>query len=103
MHEDIIQENRMGGDHVSSLKRRGHGMTMKKHWRCRLCDHPVDPIPVQSTPADGAGDTVDGENNKALLTESQLALVNVPAAFRYLTFELACLNIQTWLGVKTFA
>ncbi|VEL11211.1 unnamed protein product [Protopolystoma xenopodis] len=57
-------------------------------WACRLC-------------------TSIEANNVDLGSEaaktSQLQSVQVSAAFRYLTYELACLGIQTRLGVSQLA
>ncbi|KAF5399581.1 DNA-directed RNA polymerase subunit beta [Paragonimus heterotremus] len=57
----------------------------KHQWSCRLCDREQE-----------------GNENTALINQadkSHLKRVRVSAAFRYLTYELACMNIQTQLTV----
>ncbi|KAF7253057.1 hypothetical protein EG68_10069 [Paragonimus skrjabini miyazakii] len=61
----------------------------KHQWSCRLCDREQE-----------------GNENVALITQankSHLKRVRVSAAFRYLTYELACMNIQTQLTVTDLA
>lgn len=53
-------------------------------WSCRLCDK------------------VEGDDPSVSLTvrnKSHLKVVRVPASFRYLVYELACLNVHTQLTV----
>ncbi|TPP58563.1 DNA-directed RNA polymerase subunit beta [Fasciola gigantica] len=58
----------------------------RTHWSCRLCDQNED-------------------HSEALTgrSKSHLKLVRVPASFRYLTYELACLNVHTQLAVGDLA
>uniref|UniRef100_A0A183AFH6 DNA-directed RNA polymerase n=1 Tax=Echinostoma caproni TaxID=27848 RepID=A0A183AFH6_9TREM len=56
----------------------------RTYWSCRLCDR-----------------SEEGTSNPELTgaNKSHLKRVKVPASFRYLTYELACLNVQTQLAV----
>ncbi|VDD80201.1 unnamed protein product [Mesocestoides corti] len=82
VHEDLISDETITRS-SSSIQQRGHSLARKVRWRCRLCS--------QTT----SSGQVSAANNKLLL-------IDVPAAFRYLTYELACLNVQTRIAVKEF-
>ncbi|THD25069.1 DNA-directed RNA polymerase subunit beta [Fasciola hepatica] len=60
----------------------------RTHWSCRLCDQNEDHSPSAAL---------------AGRSKSHLKLVRVPASFRYLTYELACLNVHTQLAVGDLA
>lgn len=115
IHEDLVSEEATVSSASSIRQQRGHSLVNKARWRCRLCGQ--NPQPCQTltdqnensvetaetgctaeTAAEGNAVTKVGHESKG----SNLMLVNVPAAFRYLTYELACLNVQTRVAVKEF-
>nr|VZI42136.1 unnamed protein product [Spirometra erinaceieuropaei] len=108
LHEGLIQDGAESME--ASIRKRGQGLANKERWRCRLCHQPEQ----TSTEDDGGGQhavSPDGDSEsqdmkqapvKAGQDVGKLLLVNVPAAFRHLTYELACLNVQTRLTVKEF-
>lgn len=75
LHADLV-----GDDHSYP---QNQSVWTSSRWRCRLCNQKEG-----STPA---------------TTGNKLSLVEVPAVFRYLSFELACLNVQTKLETKDFS
>ncbi|VDM31556.1 unnamed protein product [Hydatigera taeniaeformis] len=77
IHEDLITDENTG------VQQRGISLTKRFRWRCRLCNPSSSP-------------------NAANSLENRMLLVDVPAAFRYLTYELACLNVHTRIEVKQF-
>ncbi|EUB58436.1 DNA-directed RNA polymerase I subunit RPA2 [Echinococcus granulosus] len=77
IHEDLIT------DETLSIQQRGNSLINRLRWRCRLCN--------QSPPSSAAN-----------IFENKMLLVDVPAAFRYLTYELACLNVNTRIEVEQF-
>nr|CDS32757.1 DNA directed RNA polymerase I subunit RPA2 [Hymenolepis microstoma] len=77
IHADLMNENQPNGSNATTQHQ---ALWSASHWRCRLCNQ--------------AG--VSGPDS----TGNKLSLVEVPAVFRHLTYELACLNVQTKLDAK---
>ncbi|VDO01341.1 unnamed protein product [Rodentolepis nana] len=77
IHADLMNKNRPNAPNTTTHHQDSWNPS---HWRCRLCNQ--------------------GEGNEPSSTGNKLSLVEVPAVFRYLTYELACLNVQTKLDVK---
>ncbi|VUZ42261.1 unnamed protein product [Hymenolepis diminuta] len=79
IHADLVGESQQNAPNTTTLHQ---GLWSASRWRCRLCNQAEG-----STPSS---------------TRNKLSLVEVPAVFRHLTYELACLNVQTKLEAKDF-
>ncbi len=109
VHEDLMADDmKSGSSSTNSIRQSGHSILNKGRWRCRLCN--PGSYAYSNTPAATAAATetstkedTDGNGDASAPAKSEgskLLLVNVPSSFRYLTYELACLNVQTRIAVK---